>query len=97
MRSLIAVSLLICAWVSTAWAADQPLAEREWTVDGVARKALVYSPPTATKEPTPVVFAFHGHGGTMAHAARKTLVSVETIVDPGWVEAMAFAWLAMVQ
>ena len=49
---------------------SDPLTEKEYKVDGVARKALVYAPATAAKRDTPVVFAFHGHGGTMAHAAR---------------------------
>ena len=42
---------------------------REWTVDGVVRQALVYAPPQATSDVTPVVFAFHGHSGTMGGAA----------------------------
>ena len=44
-------------------------ARREWTVDGVTREALVFAPVSATTRPTPVVFAFHGHGGTMWQAA----------------------------
>lgn len=44
-------------------------ARMEWTVEGVTREALVYVPPTATTKPTPVVFSFHGHYGTMKHAA----------------------------
>ena len=51
-------------------AAEPLLAEKEWTVDGVTRQALVHVPATARSSPAPVVFAFHGHGGTMAHAAR---------------------------
>jgi polyhydroxybutyrate depolymerase len=47
------------------------LAERVWNVDGVSRQALVYVPETATKAATPVVFSFHGHGGTMNYAAQK--------------------------
>ncbi len=38
-------------------------------MDGVAREALVYVPPQAMTDPTPIMFAFHGHGGTMQHAA----------------------------
>ena len=49
----------------------EPPARREWTVDGVVREALVHVPAKAKSEATPVVFAFHGHGGTMAHAARS--------------------------
>ncbi|MBI5387981.1 MAG: prolyl oligopeptidase family serine peptidase [Verrucomicrobia bacterium] len=50
--------------------AAETLARREWTVDGVVRAALVYAPPKGATGAVPVVFAFHGHGGTMHHAAR---------------------------
>ena len=46
------------------------LKRREWIVDGVAREALVSVPRSAETSPAPVVFAFHGHGGTMQNAAR---------------------------
>lgn len=42
----------------------------EWNINGVARKALVYIPVTAKSVNTPVVFAFHGHGGTMQNIYR---------------------------
>ena len=35
------------------------------------REALVYAPATAKTDLSPVVFAFHGHGGTMKYAANK--------------------------
>jgi polyhydroxybutyrate depolymerase len=57
------------ACVAGVQAADT-LTRRAWKVDGVAREALVYVPAKARAETTPVVFAFHGHGGTMNHAAR---------------------------
>ncbi len=42
-----------------------------WTVDGVQRQALVFAPAPATNaHPLPLVFAFHGHGGTMQTAAQ---------------------------
>ncbi|HOK05269.1 MAG TPA: prolyl oligopeptidase family serine peptidase [Victivallales bacterium] len=41
----------------------------EWNIDGVKREALVYIPTLAKTSPTPVIFAFHGHGGTMKLAA----------------------------
>jgi polyhydroxybutyrate depolymerase len=50
-------------------AADS-LARREWTIDGVTREALVHVPPQASATATPVIFAFHGHGGNMRYAAR---------------------------
>ena len=36
----------------------------DFKVDGVAREALVYLPTTAKEKLAPVVFVFHGHGGT---------------------------------
>ncbi len=45
------------------------LEPRQWKVGEDSREALVYIPPTAKTTPSPVVFAFHGHGGTMRHAA----------------------------
>lgn len=35
-----------------------------WTVDGTDRQAIVYIPSSATTTATPVLFAYHGHGGT---------------------------------
>ena len=63
----------VCIWILAAFnlnAADS-LARREWTVDGVVREALVYVPAKAKSEAAPVVFAFHGHGGSMNNAARQ--------------------------
>ncbi len=47
---------------------------RTWTVDGVEREALVHLPAGAEKGGLPVVFVFHGHGGTAAHAARTMAI-----------------------
>ncbi len=52
-----------------AGAAEVGMMAREWKVDGTERKALVHLP--AKVGAAPVVFAFHGHGGTMAQAARS--------------------------
>jgi len=64
--------LLLLALASqwTASAAETPV-RRQWTVDGVVREALVYAPTHARTNATPVVFAFHGHGGSMNNAARS--------------------------
>ncbi len=65
--------LIICLaallTVSPTHAAD-PLAHKRWTVDGCVREALVYAPSQARTNPSPVVLAFHGHGGSMQNAAR---------------------------
>jgi polyhydroxybutyrate depolymerase len=46
--------------------------EVSYTVEGVAREALIYAPSsTAKSSPTPVVFVFHGHGGNARQAARS--------------------------
>ncbi len=74
------IALLVVATVGSA--AEPALVEKEWTVDGVARKALVHAPTTTRTEPAPVVFAFHGHGGTMGHAARTMAYHVQ------WPEAI---------
>jgi hypothetical protein len=68
-RACAIVALLLFAgnWAS---AADNP-PRMEWKVDGVAREALVYAPATAKTGPSPVAFAFHGHGGNMKYAATK--------------------------
>lgn len=50
--------------------AAESLVLRQWKVDGVVREALVHIPSSAKLKPTPVVFAFHGHGGSMENAAR---------------------------
>jgi len=43
---------------------------RTWDVDGVKREALVYPPSKPAAGKVPLVFDFHGHGGTARHAAR---------------------------
>ena len=74
--------VLVCSHVPTVAAAPGSLIRRTWTVDGVTREALVALPPNATTQPTPVLFVFHGHGGTMGHAART--MSFHTL----WPEAI---------
>ncbi len=64
-------SLLLLALSVTALSAEVVLTPREWTVDGVKREASIYVPPQAKDSATPVIFAFHGHGGRIASAARS--------------------------
>ncbi len=65
--ALICLGCLLLVDLATG---QEPLARREWTIDGVKREALIYAPATAKSQATPVVFAFHGHGGTMNFVAR---------------------------
>ena len=52
--------------------AGEPALQRvEFKVDGVAREALVYAPAAAKTTNTPLVFVFHGHGGSSRNAARS--------------------------
>lgn len=43
----------------------------ELNVDGTTREALVHAPATAREKATPLVFVFHGHGGSMQNALRS--------------------------
>jgi polyhydroxybutyrate depolymerase len=43
----------------------------DFTVDGVARTALVHVPAAAGTNARPLVFVFHGHGGNARQAARS--------------------------
>jgi polyhydroxybutyrate depolymerase len=61
------MTTLVLALALLPAADPQPM---EWTVDGVQRRALVALPTTPTDHP-PLVFAFHGHGGTMQGAVRS--------------------------
>lgn len=64
--ALLAVSSV--ALIAAVASAAEPV-PREWTVDGVRREALVHF-PAAPGGPAPLVFVFHGHGGTARNAAR---------------------------
>jgi polyhydroxybutyrate depolymerase len=47
------------------------LMRQTWTVDGVERSALTAAPRgSASNATVPLVFVFHGHGGSSANAAR---------------------------
>lgn len=70
LRNHIFVLMLLACSASAIFAIDG-LSNQQMTVDGVVREALIYAPPNAKKEATPLVFAFHGHGGSMEQAARS--------------------------
>jgi polyhydroxybutyrate depolymerase len=67
--ALLLLALPLCGLAQTNRPA--PLTRWEFTVDGVAREALVHLPPAARTNPAPVVFVFHGHGGSGRNAARS--------------------------
>lgn len=46
------------------------LVELKWYINDTLRKALAYIPPSAQTRPTPLIFAFHGHSGTMYNMHR---------------------------
>jgi polyhydroxybutyrate depolymerase len=54
-----------------------------FTVNGVARMALVYVPTNPAAASTPVVFVFHGHGGSAENAARSFAI------EKHWPEAIS--------
>lgn len=54
----------------------------QWKVGDTLREALVYVPAAARTQPTPVIFAFHGHGGTMQN------MCVTRRLDTLWPEAI---------
>ena len=55
--------------LALALAADAEPKSQQFTVGELKREALVYAPAKPGKT-VPVVFAFHGHGGTAKNAAR---------------------------
>lgn len=73
LRSAIVVALLLATpRIRGAEAPGLPPGFARWelTVDGVQREAYVYAPTNAKTVATPVVFVFHGHGGTALSSAR---------------------------
>lgn len=61
--------LIILFGNSDAPAQETPT--RSWQVGPARREALVHAPATAKESPTPVVFVFHGHGGSIRNAQRS--------------------------
>src|SRR4051794_8884335 len=61
--------VLLAASCPALLSAQEPKS-RTWDVDGVKREALVVAPAKAGKSP-PLMFVFHGHGGTAKNAATR--------------------------
>ena len=68
-RFLPLLAPVVTAFALVRAGAAETLTRHELTVDGVMREALVYVPPGAKTTATPVIFAFHGHSGSMTTAA----------------------------
>jgi polyhydroxybutyrate depolymerase len=62
----------------------------EWNIEGVVRKALVYIPAGAKTKNTPIVFAFHGHGGLVENGPGGTMGNMYKTrrFDQLWPEAI---------
>ena len=60
------VGLILCSGIATSARAQSTgsIATMQWKVSDTIREAIVYIPATAKTKPAPVVFAYHGHGGT---------------------------------
>lgn len=63
--------LLLSLFILTPRAWSQALQRVVVKVDNVEREALVCAPPAAKEKAAPLVFVFHGHGGSMQQAARS--------------------------
>lgn len=58
---------------SIAAVAAAPLpTSRNWKIDGENRSAIVFAPTIAKTQPSPLIFVFHGHGGTAELTARRS-------------------------
>src|SRR4051812_44542123 len=66
IRPLLAIVCLLSTCV--AGLAQPGLQPLDLKIDGAKRHALIHAP--AGKMPAPLVFVFHGHGGTSAGAAK---------------------------
>ena len=63
------LGLIFLLLLGLGCAAD--LERQTWTVDGVTREALVRVPDHLPAGGAPLVFAYHGHGGSMRQASRS--------------------------
>ena len=69
-RLLVLLALILAPFARGAAVADG-LERMTFTVDGVERTALVYVPANAKTISVPLVFVFHGHGGSSQNAVRS--------------------------
>lgn len=67
--SLFLICTLFLGTLTKAEAQDVQV--MRWTVNNTPREAMIYIPKAAKTQPTPIVFIFHGHGGTMGNMFRS--------------------------
>jgi polyhydroxybutyrate depolymerase len=77
------VALLLLPGLSARAMSPANLQEMQWILDGLTRTALVYIPATARTHPAPLVFVFHGHGGSSRNAVNSFAL------DRNWPEAIS--------
>jgi polyhydroxybutyrate depolymerase len=61
-------------WLGCALPVMAAMNDREWDVDGVKRTGIVCTPDASAHQPDagwPVVFVFHGHGGSAQNIRRQ--------------------------
>jgi polyhydroxybutyrate depolymerase len=82
LRSYLA---LASVWLGCAMPVTAALKDREWNVDGTNRTGIVWTPEATAQRPAngwPVVFVFHGHGGSAQNIRRQFRI------DTLWPEAI---------
>ncbi|MBE7537459.1 MAG: prolyl oligopeptidase family serine peptidase [Opitutaceae bacterium] len=62
------LQFIVVALLLAVGATHARTVERTWVVDGAEREALIALPDSKGDGSHPLVFVFHGHGGTMRHA-----------------------------
>ena len=71
-----AIAILILAFFAATTLRAEELKRMEVTVDGAVRFALVHT-PVQFSQPAPLVFAWHGHGGSALQASRSFHIHAE--------------------
>ncbi|MFO1019527.1 MAG: hypothetical protein U0903_02325 [Planctomycetales bacterium] len=62
---------LYCSTYSCSTALGEASQPTDWTIDGQKRQALIIPPSKTSVSPAPVIFVFHGHGGSMHIMERR--------------------------
>ncbi|WP_167437781.1 alpha/beta hydrolase family esterase [Pedobacter miscanthi] len=71
-KSVLLILLLTCASVLSVFAQSaSEVKKMRFMVGDTGREALVHIPNTAKTKASPLIFVFHGHGGTMENAYRS--------------------------